>query len=63
MTDDERIASGVSEDLVRLSVGTENVEDIIDDLRQSLCSSTLTKAPITSKSLNGVMVQVHSIDP
>jgi cystathionine beta-lyase/cystathionine gamma-synthase len=27
---------GISEALVRLSVGIENVEDLIDDLRQAL---------------------------
>lgn len=33
---DDRIAGGVTEDLIRLSAGTENVLDIIDDLEQSL---------------------------
>ena len=36
MTDEELIAGGVSPDLVRLSVGIENVKDIIDDLAQAL---------------------------
>lgn len=36
MTDAELTAAGVGADLVRLSVGIENVEDIIDDLRQAL---------------------------
>ena len=36
LTDEELIASGVGPDLIRLSVGIENVEDIIDDLRQAL---------------------------
>ncbi|KAL9050197.1 MAG: hypothetical protein Q9206_005186 [Seirophora lacunosa] len=43
MTDEERHAGGVTDDLIRISAGTENVEDIIDDMRQSLdaldCSS------------------------
>ena len=34
---DVRMASGISDGLVRLSVGIENVEDIIADLEQSLC--------------------------
>jgi methionine-gamma-lyase len=34
---DVRLASGISDGLVRLSVGIENVEDIIADLEQSLC--------------------------
>lgn len=33
---DDRIAGGVTEDLIRLSAGTENVLDIIDDLEHSL---------------------------
>lgn len=36
MTDAELTAAGVGADLVRLSVGLENVEDIIDDLWQAL---------------------------
>ncbi|MBC7337036.1 MAG: O-acetylhomoserine aminocarboxypropyltransferase/cysteine synthase, partial [Clostridia bacterium] len=32
----ERLASGVSEDLVRLSVGLEDAEDLIADLDQAL---------------------------
>jgi O-acetylhomoserine (thiol)-lyase len=36
MTDEELLAGGVSPDLVRLSVGIENVDDIIEDLEQAL---------------------------
>ena len=36
LTDEELIASGVSPDLVRLSVGIENVDDIIADIDQAL---------------------------
>jgi len=32
----EQIASGVTPDLIRLSVGIENVQDIIADLNQAL---------------------------
>ena len=35
-SDEELIAGGVAPDLVRLSVGIENVDDILDDLRQAL---------------------------
>lgn len=35
-TPEERAASDISEGMVRLSVGLENVEDIINDLRQAL---------------------------
>ena len=36
LSDEELIASGVGPDLVRLSVGIENVDDIIEDLDQAL---------------------------
>ena len=39
MTDEELVAGGVRPDMVRLSVGIENAEDIIEDLRQALESS------------------------
>lgn len=38
MTDEELLAAGVSADLVRLSVGIENVDDIIADLTQALAA-------------------------
>lgn len=37
-------AAGLSEDLVRLSVGLENPDDLITDLRQALRAATLRKA-------------------
>ena len=36
LTDDELRACGISPDMVRLSVGIENVDDIIEDLAQAL---------------------------
>ena len=36
MTDEELIAAGVSADLVRLSCGIENAEDLITDIKQAL---------------------------
>lgn len=33
---EERLKTGITDSLVRLSVGIENIEDIIDDLKQSL---------------------------
>lgn len=41
LNDDELIAAGVSADLVRLSVGIENVEDLLDDLTQALAKVEL----------------------
>ena len=36
MTDEQLVEAGVAPDLIRFSVGIENVEDIIDDLKQAL---------------------------
>ena len=36
MTDEELLAGGIKPDMIRLSVGIENVQDIIDDLSQAL---------------------------
>src|SRR5688500_2995688 len=39
LTPDELVTAGVPEDMVRLSVGIENVEDLIADLDQALAAS------------------------
>ena len=36
MNDAELVAAGVSPELVRLSVGLENVQDLMDDIAQAL---------------------------
>ncbi|WP_323703124.1 homocysteine synthase [Mammaliicoccus sp. Dog046] len=36
LSDEEQLASGVTKDLVRLSIGTESVDDILLDLKQAL---------------------------
>ena len=36
LTDEQLIEAGVAPDLIRLSVGIENVDDIIDDLKQAM---------------------------
>ena len=33
LTDEEQLETGVSKDLIRLSVGIEDIEDLIEDLR------------------------------
>jgi O-acetylhomoserine (thiol)-lyase len=45
LTIEEQIASGVSDDTIRLSVGIESPEDIIGDLRQALDASAAANAP------------------
>jgi len=35
-TQEERLEAGISDTLIRISVGLENVADLVDDLSQSL---------------------------
>jgi len=44
LNDDELAASGVTQDTVRLSVGIENVDDIIEDLDQALVKAAVPAA-------------------
>jgi O-acetylhomoserine (thiol)-lyase len=46
---EERVASGVTDDFIRLSVGTEDLEDILDDLDQAIRASQ--QEPSRSKPL------------
>ncbi|KAK2746238.1 Homocysteine synthase [Myotisia sp. PD_48] len=39
LSEEERIASGVTEDAIRISVGTEHIDDIIADFEQSFATS------------------------
>lgn len=36
LSDEQLISAGVSPDLIRMSIGIENVEDILDDIKQAL---------------------------
>ena len=36
LSSEEQRNTGVTEDLIRLSVGLENIDDLIDDLKQSI---------------------------
>lgn len=36
LTDEQLVEAGVSADLIRMSIGIENVEDILDDIKQAL---------------------------
>ena len=44
LTVDQRISSGVSEDLVRISLGIENIEDIIEDFSQGFAALAVVQA-------------------
>ena len=39
LSDEQQLAAGVSEDLVRISVGIEDVEDLLWDLEQAIAVS------------------------
>ncbi len=39
LTPEQRLASGVSDDLIRLSIGIEDIEDLINDLNNALTAS------------------------
>jgi O-acetylhomoserine/O-acetylserine sulfhydrylase len=39
LSDEEKASSGVTEDLIRISVGTEHIDDIIGDFEQSFKAS------------------------
>lgn len=39
LTPEEQLASGVTPDYIRLSVGIENIEDIIADIEQALAKA------------------------
>ncbi|KAE8446438.1 hypothetical protein EG329_012043 [Mollisiaceae sp. DMI_Dod_QoI] len=43
LSDEEKLASGVTEDLIRISVGTEHIDDIIADFQQSFVASEAAK--------------------
>jgi len=51
LSDDEKNDSGVTEDLIRISVGTEHIDDIIADFEQSFKASA-TKPESEGKPQN-----------
>lgn len=44
LDDQEKIDSGVTEDLIRISVGLEHIDDIIRDFEQSFKASSATQS-------------------
>jgi O-acetylhomoserine/O-acetylserine sulfhydrylase-like pyridoxal-dependent enzyme len=44
LSDEEQAATGVTPDLIRLSVGIEHIDDILADLDQALRAATATTA-------------------
>ena len=43
LSEEERVDSGVTEDMIRLSVGLEHMDDIIHDFEQSFAASEAAK--------------------
>ncbi|KAL8744946.1 MAG: hypothetical protein Q9190_002873 [Brigantiaea leucoxantha] len=52
LSDDEKLDSGVTEDLIRISVGTEHIDDIIQDFEQSFTASKAAKPDAPAKKEN-----------
>lgn len=52
LSDEEKADSGVSEDLIRISVGNEHIDDIIQDFEQSFAASTASKTDGTAQEEN-----------
>lgn len=51
MSDQEKKSSGVTEDMIRISVGTEHIDDIIHDFEQSFAASQASKPEASSTSI------------
>ncbi|KAI4100827.1 MAG: hypothetical protein L6R37_005226 [Teloschistes peruensis] len=52
LSDEEKIDSGVTEDLIRISVGTEHIDDIIADFEQSFAASKAAKPDAPTEKKN-----------
>ena len=48
LSEEDRLKTGVTDDYIRLSIGIEDVRDIIDDLQQAIAAS---QAPRRSKPM------------
>lgn len=49
LSEEEKIASGVTEDLIRISVGTEHIDDIIHDFEQSFETAAAARTSVGSE--------------
>jgi O-acetylhomoserine/O-acetylserine sulfhydrylase len=52
LSEQEKLDSGVTEDLIRISVGTEHIDDIIHDFEQSFAASKAVKPDAESHEEN-----------
>ena len=62
LSDQERIDSGVTEDMIRISVGTEHIDDIIHDFEQSFAASGASKSDANGKAENAEQNGTTKID-
>ena len=55
LSDQEKLDGGVTDDMIRISVGTEHIDDIIRDFEQSFAASRAARedAPISNKEAKG----------
>lgn len=59
LSEEERIASGVTEDGIRVSVGTEHIDDIIADFEQSFQAASAAgsnKTALPDRAADGAAV-------
>ncbi|KAK2003100.1 O-acetylhomoserine ami [Colletotrichum falcatum] len=54
LSDEEKKSSGVSEDLIRISVGTEHIDDIIADFEHTVLPNPYTLPPSTRATLSAL---------
>ena len=52
LSDEEKQDSGVTEDLIRISVGTEHIDYIIQDFEQSFAASKASKPDADTQAEN-----------
>ena len=52
LSEQERTDSGVTEDMIRISVGYEHIDDIIHDFEQSFKASSASKPDAAGKEEN-----------
>jgi len=62
---EEQLASGVTRDLIRVSVGIEHIDDIIEDFMQSfekLCTINGTSNPGAKDTVPDVTAEVAKLE-
>lgn len=52
LSEQERLDSGVTEDMIRVSVGIEHIDDIIHDFEQSFAASAAARPDAEGKADN-----------